>query len=144
MTLKELSDLSFKNPIMVYDGVCSFCNSTLQFILAHEKENSIKFLAYQTDTGKELLKSMGKAEDDLDSVVFIENGNYYLKSEVTVEFAKYLKSPWDKIQWIKWIPGFIRNFGYDIIAKYRYRLMGKHDSCQMPTPEQRTRFLSFD
>lgn len=141
MTVTELEKLSYTNPIMLYDGVCNFCNRAVQFTLDKEADERMRFMTLQSDTGQEVLKRQKMATDDFSSVILLESGEYYFQTDVTVQSAKYLKSPWSYARYLKIIPAFLRNSVYNFIAKNRYKIMGKTDQCQIPSVEQRAQFL---
>ncbi len=128
------------NKIVLFDGVCNFCNSSVQFIIKHDTSNSLKFASLQSSIGQELLNKYAIPKD-VDSVIFIENNQAYTKSSAALKIANYFGGFWKLLQIFMIVPTFIRNFFYDIIAKNRYRWFGKKDSCMLPSPEIRNRFL---
>jgi predicted DCC family thiol-disulfide oxidoreductase YuxK len=128
------------NRVVLFDGVCNFCNSSVQFIIKHDKSNSLQFTSLQSKIGQELLAKYAIPKE-VDSVIFIENNQAYLKSTAALKIANYFGGLWKLFQVFLIIPTFIRNFFYDIIAKNRYRWFGKKDACMLPSPEIRNRFL---
>lgn len=128
------------NKIVLFDGVCNFCNSSVQFIIKHDTSNSLKFASLQSSIGQALLNKYAIPKD-VDSVIFIENNQAYTKSSAALKIANYFGGFWKLLQIFMIVPTFIRNFFYDIIAKNRYRWFGKKDSCMLPSPEIRNRFL---
>lgn len=128
------------NKIVLFDGVCNFCNSSVQFIIKHDTSNSLKFASLQSSIGQALLNKYAIPKD-VDSVIFIENNQAYTKSSAALKIANYFGGFWKLLQIFMVVPTFIRNFFYDIIAKNRYRWFGKKDSCMLPSPEIRNRFL---
>lgn len=128
------------NKIVLFDGVCNFCNSSVQFIIKHDTSNSLKFASLQSSIGQELLNKYAIPKD-VDSVIFIENNQAYTKSSAALKIANYFGGFWKLLQIFMIVPTFIRDFFYDIIAKNRYRWFGKKDSCMLPSPEIRNRFL---
>ena len=136
--------LSKINPdkIVLFDGVCNFCNSSVQFIFKHDKSNSIQFASLQSNTGQALL-AKHSIPKEIDSVIFIENEKAYTKSSAALKIAGYFGGIW-KLMNIFWIvPAFVRNFFYDIVAKNRYKWFGKKDNCMLPSPEIKNRFLDI-
>jgi predicted DCC family thiol-disulfide oxidoreductase YuxK len=129
-------------PIILFDGVCNFCNGMVNFIIRQDKKNVFRFAALQSGSGEELLKQYNIDWKSNDSFVVIENGKAYQKSNAALKL--YDKLPWDwkwsQIFWI--VPKFIRDAIYNFIAKNRYRWFGKKESCIVPTPEIRARFLN--
>lgn len=129
--------------IILFDGVCNFCNSSINFVLDRDHKKKFMFGALQSETGKKLLEENGIAQTkDLDSVILIKNNKVYKKSAASLEIAKDLSGGWPLFYVLKIIPWFIRDIFYDLIAKNRYRLMGKRDACRMPAPGEKERFLN--
>ena len=128
------------NKIVLFDGVCNFCESSVQFIIKHDKSNSLKFASLQSNLGQELLTKYNMPKE-LEGVVFIENNKAYYKSAAALRIARYFGGFWRGLLIFGILPTFITDFGYDIIAKNRYKWFGKKESCMIPTPEVRSRFL---
>lgn len=131
-----------EHPIILYDGVCNYCNAVCNFIIKHDPAKRFRFTHLQSPKGQELLRQYGFAPDMLDSVVLIENGKAYLKTDVTIRMAPHLSGVARLGVLMRIIPRSIRNFGYDIIARNRYKWWGKRDACIVPTPDTRERFIS--
>lgn len=130
------------HPVILFDGVCNYCNSICNFIIKHDPGKHFRFAHLQSKAGRDLLAQYGFAPDMLDSVVLIENGAAYLKTDVTIHMARHLTGI---VRWavlLRLVPRFIRNIGYDIIARNRYRWWGKQDACIVPTPDVRDRFIA--
>lgn len=127
--------------IILFDGVCNFCNSSINFVIDHDPEKHFKFAALQSEIGQEILTQFHKNTKDFDSVILLKNNQLYEKSEAALEITKHLSGFWKYLSVFKILPTFFLNFFYDIIAKNRYRIFGKSDSCRMPTAELRERFL---
>jgi predicted DCC family thiol-disulfide oxidoreductase YuxK len=127
--------------IVLFDGVCNLCNSGVQFIIKKDKRNLFKFAALQSDFGKELLEKYQINTKSLDTFVYVNKDKAYIKSTAALKIAKALKRGWQIFYIFIIIPAFIRNFIYDFIAKNRYRWFGKKESCMIPTPELKTKFL---
>ncbi|WP_310259049.1 thiol-disulfide oxidoreductase DCC family protein [Fictibacillus barbaricus] len=128
-------------PVLLFDGVCNLCNSSVQFILKHEKEEKLKFAAIQSESGKELLSHHHIDPTRTDSVIFIENDKVYFMSDAVLTLTRYLNFPWSFSKHFLIVPRSFRDFIYKRIAKNRYRWFGKKDSCMIPTPALRKRFL---
>lgn len=126
--------------IVLFDGVCNFCATSVQFIIRHDKTNSLKFASLQSALGQELLTKYNMSKD-LEGVVFIENNKAYFKSAAAFKIVRYFGGFWRILNVFSILPLFVTDFGYDIIAKNRYRWFGKKDSCMIPSPEIRSRFL---
>lgn len=130
-----------KNKIILFDGVCNLCNSSVNFIIDRDKNNVFKFAALQSDAGKQFLAKFKMNEKEYDSVVLIDNENCYTKSTAALRIAREFPPLWNFLYVFIIIPPFIRNIFYDLIARNRYRLFGKKDSCRIPTPELKEKFL---
>ena len=128
--------------IILFDGVCNFCNRTVRVIIKHDKTDKFKFAQLQSAIAKESLLKQGLDQNELSSVILIEGDRVYTKSDAVIRIALQL-SGWPTIvSYSKWVPKAIRNFFYDLIAKYRYRLFGKQDNCIIPDKKVQDKFLS--
>lgn len=131
----------FPDNLVLFDGVCNFCNSTISFIIRHDKKNRFVFAPLQSPTGIELRKKFGLNENDLQSVLLYENGKIYSKTTAALRIARRLNGGWPLFYGFIIVPPFIRNVVYNIIARYRYKWWGKRESCMFPTPEIRKKFV---
>lgn len=125
--------------IILFDGVCNFCNGSVNFIIERDKKNLFKFAPLQSEIGGEYIEKFGLSE--IDSVVLIEDEKAYTHSTAALKIAKGLDGGWSLFYAFIIIPRGIRDFFYKLFAKYRYRLFGKQDACMLPTPEIREKFL---
>jgi len=116
--------------ILLYDGVCNLCNSLVRFISKRFRNGVILFYPLQSDAGQSLLKIYGLPANDFDTVVYIKAGKFYLKSSAILHIAKKLGGIWKGFFVFIIIPAFIRDFIYSLIAKSRYRIFGRQDSCE--------------
>ncbi|API91959.1 hypothetical protein J32TS6_23810 [Virgibacillus pantothenticus] len=126
--------------IILFDGVCHFCDQSVQFILKHDKQEQFLFASLQGDTGQKLVFEH-KIINDLSSLILIDNDKYYSKSTAVLHICKELTGAWKLLYAFILIPKPIRDFFYDRIANNRYRWFGKKDSCELPSPDVRKRFL---
>lgn len=127
--------------IILFDGVCNFCNYWVNFILKHDLKKNFLFAALQSKAGQELLAKFNLSTTNFDTFILINDDSYQTKSDAAISIAQNL-SGWPKILLIgKIIPRFLRNFIYDLIAKNRYKIFGKKESCRVPTKEEKERFL---
>ena len=126
--------------IVFFDGVCGFCNHTVNFLLRHDHHHQLRFAPLQGDTAAQLLNS--EFTQRLDTLVFRVHGQNYLRSAAVVRMLWTLGGFWLLLGWLLWlIPLPLRNLGYRCVAAIRYRLFGKHESCRLPTPAERALFL---
>ena len=129
------------NPIILFDGVCNFCNAGVNYIIKQDKKKLFHFATLQSPAGQELLLRNQLPTGQFDSFVLIEGDKAFTKS--TAGLRVYSKLPWywqwTQLFWI--VPRFIRDAVYDLIAKKRYRWFGRKDQCMVPTAELKSRFL---
>jgi predicted DCC family thiol-disulfide oxidoreductase YuxK len=140
-----MSEDQANNLIMLYDGVCGFCNKSVQTIIAHDRKGVLKFAPLQSPYGQEILAKHNLKE--IDSVVFVDRSSgaehLSIRSNAALKVANYLGGWWKLLSVFYIVPRPLRDFGYDLFAKYRYRFFGKYDSCLLPSPEVRARFLDM-
>ncbi|MCB0608931.1 MAG: thiol-disulfide oxidoreductase DCC family protein [Lewinellaceae bacterium] len=129
------------HPILLFDGVCNLCNGFVQFVIKRDKKAVFRFAALQSDLGKELSATAGLPAHSMDTVVLYENNRFYTHSDVGLRVARRLNGLWPLAYALVIIPKFIRDGIYNWVAKNRYRWFGKRESCMVPTPELRSRFL---
>lgn len=127
--------------IVLFDGVCNFCNHSIQFIIKRDPKGYFKFGALQSEEGKAFLQQYGLSTDALDTIVLIENGKAYTYSTAPLRIVRKLSLPWPLLYVCILVPPFIRNPIYKWISRNRYKWFGKQESCMMPTPDIRKRFL---
>jgi predicted DCC family thiol-disulfide oxidoreductase YuxK len=128
--------------IILFDGVCNLCNSAVQFIIKHDKKDVFRFVPLQSDLGLDILKYIGIDFAKIDSIVLYEPGvAYYYKSDAALQIAKSLNGLYSFGIIFKIIPNGIRNQLYDYIARNRYNWYGKKESCMIPSPEVKIKFL---
>ncbi|WP_428658443.1 thiol-disulfide oxidoreductase DCC family protein [Runella sp.] len=126
--------------VILFDGVCNFCNSTINFVIDHDPAHRFRFASLQSSFGQRILKESNRQTSDFDSVLLLRDGKLYEKSAAALEIARYLKG-WAWLAVFRFVPRFIRDFFYDLIAKNRYRLFGKTEACRIPTPEEKKLFV---
>ncbi|MFC7371467.1 thiol-disulfide oxidoreductase DCC family protein [Fictibacillus iocasae] len=127
--------------VILFDGVCNMCNGAVQFMLKHERDHRLRFAAMQSETGAKLLASHGLPSNQMDSFVIIKDGVAYTKSDAAVQAASHLKYPWRIAVLGKAIPRGIRDMIYSYIAKNRYKWFGKKETCMLPSPGVKDRFI---
>ncbi len=127
--------------IVLFDGVCNFCNGSVKFIIEHDRAGYFKFSPLQSEIGEKLIAKHGLDKADTDSVVVIENEKAFTHSTGALRIVRKLDGLWSLAYVFRIVPRPIRDFLYKTFAKYRYRLFGRQDACMMPTHEIRSRFL---
>ena len=128
--------------IILFDGVCNFCNSSVNFIIERDKAGYFKFAPLQSEIGEKLLAENGVDKIETDSVVLIEDGAVYTHSTAALRVARKLDGGWRWLSYLNIVPRVVRDAAYKLFAKYRYKLFGKKDECMLPSPEIRARFLA--
>ncbi len=131
----------YKFQVILFDGVCNFCNSTINFVIRKEKYKTLKFAAMQSTAGTQLLEQYNFPPEEMRSFIFIENGIAYNKSSAALRVCKYLKGAWPLLFAFIIVPPFIRNAVYDYVAKNRYKWFGIQEKCMIPTPALKVKFL---
>jgi predicted DCC family thiol-disulfide oxidoreductase YuxK len=128
--------------IILFDGVCNLCNASVQLVIKHDKKDLFRFVALQSDLGQEIIKHIGMDTQNIDSIILYEPGiAYYYKSDAALEIAKNLGGVFYFASIFNIFPAALRNTLYDYVAKNRYRWYGKRESCMLPTPELKAKFL---
>lgn len=138
-----MTDTSERAPVLLYDGVCGFCNKSVQMILDHDRRGEMRFAALQSEFGEAVVRRHPEL-GGVDSVVFVDRSageRVYVRSEAALRVAEYLGGPWRLFLAARVIPAPVRDFFYNLVARYRYKIFGKYDSCMLPPPEVRSRFL---
>lgn len=130
-----------ENHIVLFDGVCNLCESSVQFILKHDKKKLFRFASLQSDYSRDLLTRFHKDPSQLTSVVLVHNGEVYTKSTAVLKVLKILGFPWSVLSVFLVVPARLRNFIYDFVAARRYQWFGRKNECWLPTPELKERFL---
>lgn len=128
-------------PIILFDGVCNFCNSTVNFILKEDKKQIFQFAALQSDAGQQLLKKHHLPAQEFNSFLFIDNQKLFTASTAALRLVRYLPWYWQWAQLLWLIPRFLRDGIYRLIANNRYKWFGKREACMIPPPDVRKRFL---
>ncbi|XJZ29070.1 thiol-disulfide oxidoreductase DCC family protein [Bacillota bacterium Lsc_1132] len=126
--------------IVLFDGLCNLCSGAVQFIIKRDPGGYFQFASLQSKAGIRFLKQYG-IPDNLNSVILIDNGIFFEKSDAALKICLRLKGGWKLVAVFFIIPKPVRDLVYDAIANKRYRLFGKKDSCMLPTAENRKRFL---
>jgi predicted DCC family thiol-disulfide oxidoreductase YuxK len=136
-----MGDGCLMSPIIIFDGVCNFCDSSVNFIIDHDPDLYFKFSASQSDEGMALLKSYGITALALDTFILIEDNTVYTRSTAALKISKQLRGLWKLCYGFIVIPRPIRDVVYKFISRNRYKWFGKKETCRIPTPQERARFL---
>ena len=138
----EIDSLPKDKKIVLFDGVCNYCNDKINFIIKNDKHDVFRFVALQSETGQKIITYLG-IDPSIDSIILYEPGYaYFIKSEAVFRIIKHLTSAVKLLLLFNFIPTSIKNIFYDIIAKNRYNWYGKKESCMMPTEEVKRKFIA--
>ena len=127
--------------IIVFDGVCALCNGWVRFLLRHDREQRYRYAAMQSDSGRQLLAAHGLDPDDPSSFLLIEHGQAWTDTDAIRRVVVGLGGIWRIAHALALLPRALRDRGYRLVARNRYRWFGRHATCFVPTPQQRARFL---
>ena len=136
-----MKEVPQNNPIILFDGVCNLCSGIVLFTIKRDPEGIFRYAPLQSEVGKSLLKQFNLSTDDYHSFILIDGNRYYLKSTAALRVAKRIKGLWPVLYMFIVVPGPIRDFIYDFVAKNRYKWFGKKEECLIPTPDVKGRFL---
>ena len=132
--------------VLYYDGECGFCDATIQYVLRYDRVRTLQFAALQGTNASQLVRRHpGLAT--VDSLIWVDSDGsatserVFIRSDAVLRIARYLGWPWSLAATMRLVPRFMRDRVYDTFARYRKRLMPTADSCEIPTPEVRARFL---
>jgi predicted DCC family thiol-disulfide oxidoreductase YuxK len=129
-------------PLILYDGTCGLCHRSVRWILRHERDHEIQFAPLQGETVKELRERHPEIPEDISTVVLVQDDRVRVRSKAFLYTARHLRAPWRWAYAVRWLPGFLLDLGYRFIAAIRYRVWGRAELCDVPSPEHRARFLA--
>ena len=127
--------------IILFDGVCSFCNFWVKFAFHRNKKKDLFFMSLQDPRAKQLLESFEFNTTTLRSVVFLNQGKLYSQSSAAFEICRHLDGGWRLISLLLVIPTSVRDLLYNFVAQRRYQWFGKLDVCMVPSDEMKSQFL---
>ena len=128
-------------PTAIFDGVCNLCNSAVDWIVRHDPEARIVFAASQSAAGRALLDRFGATTSATDTFMLVDGGRLYSRSTAALRVARIVGFPWSLAAIFLVVPRPLRDLVYDFVARNRYRWFGKKETCRLPSPEERARFL---
>lgn len=127
--------------IILFDGVCNFCNFWVNFIIDRDKDDIFKFAAMQSKAGQKLLNKLYLKTEDFDTFILIDGEIYFTKSTAALKIARKLNYPVKVLYYFIFIPKFLRDLIYSLIAINRYKFFGKRDVCRVPNKNEKKKFL---
>jgi predicted DCC family thiol-disulfide oxidoreductase YuxK len=129
-------------PVILFDGVCSLCNSAVRFIYSRDPNANLRFANLQSEFGQHLLRKFNRQSDNLDTLILIEGDDIHTYSTGSLRIARYLRFPWSLFRVLLILPRFLRDAVYKLVARNRYLWFGLLKACPLPTPELESRFIS--
>jgi predicted DCC family thiol-disulfide oxidoreductase YuxK len=137
-----MKDLPQDKKIILFDGVCNLCESSIQLVIKHDDKDIFRFVAIQSELGQEIINYLGIDTSKTDSIILYEPGvAYYLKADAALRIAKHLKGWYSLLPIFSFLSEGFKNSVYDYVAKNRYKWYGKKEACMIPTPEIKAKFL---
>ena len=127
--------------VILFDGVCNLCNSSVDWIIRRDKHNLFKFASLQSDYGKQITEQYKITEQYLDTVVLLDNDKIYLRASAVLRILKQLGGFYSLVYIFNVLPSPVLNFFYNIVARYRYRWFGKRDTCRVPDEVEKEKFI---
>lgn len=135
-------NLPQEKKIIMFDGVCNLCNSAVNYVIDRDHDDVFRFVALQSNLGKELQEYLGITENTIDSIILYVPGEaYYTKSTAALKIMQSFKGIWKLTYIFNVLPAKFRDMVYDYVAKNRYKWYGKKEQCRIPTPELKSKFL---
>lgn len=132
----------FPQPLILFDGVCNLCTHSVQFVIQRDAKQQFRFASIQSDLGQKVLQQYGLSTTKINTVVLLNNNQIYTHSTAALHIAQQLGGLWQLASLALWVPAPLRDAVYTFIAQNRYRWFGKQESCWLPTPELKNRFLT--
>jgi len=132
---------SEKHKIILFDGVCNLCNSSVLFVIKRDNNNVFQFASLQSEFGQLMAKKYTIDISEIDSIILLDDDKFYTKSSAVLRISKFLSGAYPLFYMFIVLPKSLRNWVYDFIAKNRYRWFGKRDSCMIPAKELMHKFL---
>lgn len=132
-----------KPKIILFDGICNLCSSSVQFVIRHDKRNQFQFASLQSNFGQAFLTDKQLDNQNFKSLILIDGDQFYTRSDAALRIGKGLGGIYSLSGVFLWVPKFIRDFFYDFIAKNRYRWFGQKEQCWLPTKELKQKFIDI-
>ncbi len=137
----QRSDPGHDKPVVVFDGVCRLCNAWVRFLLRYDRQARFLLCPAQSRAGQRLLTRFDQPTDHYESVLLVRDDRVWLRSDAVLEILRGLPAPWRWLSGLRVIPRAVRDAGYNLIARHRYRLFGRYQRCMVPDASDRWRFV---
>jgi predicted DCC family thiol-disulfide oxidoreductase YuxK len=128
-------------PILLFDGICNLCNALVKFVIRRDKNARIRFASLQSAAGQSLMSGAGLSPESIDTVIYFTDKKYRLRSSAVLYLLRDLGGAWQLFFVFIIIPPFIRDFFYNLIARGRYRIFGRRETCMIPSKDIESRFI---
>jgi predicted DCC family thiol-disulfide oxidoreductase YuxK len=139
--IEQYSPQLANHPILLFDGVCALCNHTVRFLIPRDRHSVLRFVALESPLGQQLLARYN-APPNPDGIILLSNNTLSHRTDAFINALRLLPQPWTTIATtIRLVPRFLREFVYGLIARHRYRIFGRYDTCPIPTHDERTRII---
>jgi predicted DCC family thiol-disulfide oxidoreductase YuxK len=144
-----MADLETRQHLLLYDGVCGLCDRLVQTVLTHDRREVFHFASLQSAAAKAVLGRFGRDPDELNTIYVIVHYQaaapaLLSRASAALFVAETLGWPWKAARVLGVLPDGVLDWGYDLVARYRYRVFGRYDQCVIPPPEHRVRFLEAE
>lgn len=133
--------MATEHPIVLFDGECNLCNSSVQFIIKRDQQKQFRFASLQGKKGQQVLRQFHLPADSFNSFLLLDGDTLYTKSTGALRMLRALGGGWQLLYAFIIVPKFIRDGVYNWVSRNRYKWFGKRNECMIPTPELRERFL---
>lgn len=131
-----------EQPVILFDGVCNLCNGFVQFVINNDPGEKFRFASLQSEFAQKELPKHNVNPEIINTVILLQEGKIYTRSTAALKIARKLDGFWKIFYVLMIFPRFIRDRGYHFIAKNRYKWFGKKESCMIPTPDLKKRFIA--
>ncbi len=132
---------TLRQPLLLFDGVCNLCNGAVNFVIDHDRDGRVAFAPLQSPLGAQVAAAAGVAPGAMSTMILVDGGEAHVRSDAALRLARYLGFPWSLLRALRLVPRPLRDAAYGIVARHRYRWFGRSDTCRVPTPEIRARFV---
>lgn len=128
--------------VVLFDGVCNLCNGFVNWVIDRDPGAECLFLPLQSQAGRAIVMATGRDPDELETIVVLESGRAFIRSDAALRVGRRLGSPWSGLaRFGRVVPRLLRDLVYRLVARWRYRLFGRQEACRLPTPELSAHFL---
>lgn len=128
-------------PLVMFDGRCNLCHGAVTFIIGRDPHKQFRFCALQSAAAQAILAQSDATLLQHDTVYLFQHDRVYIKSEAAIEIAQLLAGHWPLLRYGRWLPLWLRDGIYDLVARYRYRLFGQRPLCLLPDDDTQSRFV---